>query len=277
MQNQNQTIIFSTCWYQFKCKFSKDVFLHWIDNFLSNVKDKFFLVIYSDKESCDCILPYLNNVNIRLILKPYTEFYGYKYKDAWIENHENNDFLNSHTDWRVNMLWCEKIHFVYETIRRSVKLFGYKTNFYGWCDIGYFRGRYNDSTNTELLNWPNKEKIVALNPEKIHYACVQRNKDYVNELIRLIIIGKNEQGIPPIPPYQISIGGGFFILHKDKIKWWKRLFDNTLSRYFSNRVLVKDDQIILADCIFSNMSHFQIYKEDAVNYDNWFLFQRVFA
>lgn len=270
-------ITFSTCWYEFKCKFTKDHFLYWIDNFLSNVKDKFFLVIYSDKESCDCIRPYLINPNIRLILKPYTEFYGYKYKDAWIENHENNDQLNNYTEWRVNMLWCEKIHFVNETIQKSENLFGYKTEFYGWCDIGYFRGRYNDSTKEELLNWPSREKLLELNPNKIHYACVQNNKEYINELFKLILFGKNEQGIPPIPPYQVSIGGGFFILHKDKIKWWKTVFDKTLTRYFNNRVLVKDDQIIIADCVFSNMSHFQIYKEEEDKYDNWFLFQRVFA
>jgi len=272
-----QKITFSTCWYQFKCKFTKEYFLYWIDNFLSNVHSKFFLVVYSDTESSECILPYLTNPNIKLVLKPYTDFHGYKYKDAWIENHENNELLNEYTDWRVNMLWCEKVHFVYETIRRSNTLFGYKTDFYGWCDIGYFRGRPNDLLNTELIGWPNQEKIAELNPNKIHYACVQRDKEYVSELCRLILTRKNEQGIPPIPPYQTSIGGGFFILHKDKIKWWKRLFNATLARYFSNRVLVKDDQIIIADCVFSNMSHFQIYKEDDLKYDNWFLFQRVFA
>jgi len=270
-------ITFSTCWYEFKCKFTKEYFLYWIDNFLSIVKDKFFLVIYSDEKSCACILPYLVNPNIKLVLKDYTDFYGYKYKDAWIENHENNELLNSYTDWRVNMLWCEKIHFVNETIRKSKKLFGYKTDFYGWCDIGYFRGRPNDYIAFELENWPNREKILELNPAKIHYACIQNNKEYLNELIRYILTRKNDQGIPPIPIDQLSIGGGFFILHKDKIKWWKTMFDTTLSRYFDNRVLVKDDQIILADCIFSNMSHFQIYKEDDIKYDNWFLFQRVFA
>jgi hypothetical protein len=271
-------ITLSTCWYQFKCKFSKEIYNQWMDNFLSNVNDKYFLVVYSDNDSCECIRPYLQNKNIRLIIKPYTDFYNYKYKEAWIENHENNERLNSYTDWRVNMLWHEKIHFVYETIRRSNKLFGYKTDFYGWCDIGYFRERLNiDSTKEELVNWPNSKIIANLNHEKIHYACVQRNTEYVNELMRIILTRKNDQGIPPIPSHQISIGGGFFIIHKDKIKWWKRLFDTTLSRYFTNRVLVKDDQIIIADCVFSNMRHFQIYKEEDYKYDNWFLFQRVLS
>lgn len=272
----DKNIILSTCWYQFKCKFTKETFLYWIDNFLSNVKDKFYLVIYSDKESSACLEGYLVNPNIRLILKPHTDFYGYKYKDAWIENHENNELLNNYTDWRVNMLWCEKIHFVNETIRRSNHLFGMKMAFYGWCDIGYFRGRVDDLLNVELENWPNPEKIATLNANKIHYACVQNNTEYVNQLFRYILLGKNEDGIPPIPQNQVSIGGGFFILHRKKMKWWKNLFDTTLQRYFTNRVLVKDDQIILADCIFSNMSNFQLYKEDDPKYDNWFLFQRVF-
>jgi hypothetical protein len=276
--SEKPIITFSTCWYQFKCKFPKEYFIMWMDNFLSNVQDKFYLVIYSDKESCDCILPYLGNKNIRLLLKPYTEFYGYKYKDAWIENHENNTDLNEYTDWKVNMLWCEKIHFVCSTVQKCKKLFGTKTDLFGWCDIGYFRGRPNDMSISELKDWPNPTKLRELDTEKIHYACVQKNRDYVNALARLILTEKNAEGIPPIPTHQNSIGGGFFIIHKDKLGWWRQLFDNTLIRYFNNRVLVKDDQIILADCIFSNLKHFKIHREDDLpQYDTWFLFQRVLA
>ena len=92
-----------------------------------------------------------------------------------------------------------------------------------------------------------------------------------------IIINKNSNGVPivDIPYNQISIAGGFFIIHKNKINWWCSTYDEKLKLYFDNRLLVKDDQIILVDCIFSDTKNFSLYKENNQNYDNWFLFQRL--
>ena len=33
--------------------------------------------------------------------------------------------------------------------------------------------------------------------------------------------------------------------------------------------------LMLIDCIFSNMTSFQLYKENLMGYDNWFMFQRL--
>jgi hypothetical protein len=38
------------------------------------------------------------------------------------------------------MLWSEKISFVKETMDNQY----FNTEYYGWCDIGYFRNRSND-------------------------------------------------------------------------------------------------------------------------------------
>ena len=105
-------ITFSTCWYIFKCKFNIETYLTWIDNFLTNVNN-YNLVIYSDKESSVHIEKYLVNPLIKLIIKSYTDFYTYKYKDFWVCNHAKNHLLNNRIDWKVNMLWSEKISFVY--------------------------------------------------------------------------------------------------------------------------------------------------------------------
>ena len=40
--------------------------------------------------------------------------------------------------------------------------------------------------------------------------------------------------------------------------------------YFKNNYLVKDDQIILADCILSNMNNFLLFRENKLRNDNWF-------
>ena len=127
-----------------------------MNNFLSIVNN-FNLVIYTDEKSYKYINTN-NNSNIKIIIKPIENFYNYKYKKFWITNHNKNDLLKEHIDWKVNMLWSEKISFVKETFEKKY----YETDMYGWCDIGYFRNRSNDLNTSFLLNWANSEKINSL-------------------------------------------------------------------------------------------------------------------
>jgi hypothetical protein len=233
------------------------------------------LVIYSDKESCEPIEKYAkSNPRIILIIKPNEQFKNYIYQENWIRNHNKNDLLNTRIDWKVNMLWAEKIHFVHETMTRKY----FDTEYYGWCDIGYFRCGDRDLSKEELKNWSNPEKIRSLQKDKIYYALVNNNKEYVKYLCN-IIQHKNTFDIPntPIPNYQVSVAGGFFISHKNNIEWWKYTFDKKLEAYFLHNYLVKDDQIIIADCVFSNPDRFYLCQEGDHRYDNWFLFQRLFV
>ena len=86
--------------------------------------------------------------------------------------------------------------------------------------------------------------------------------------------GENGLPIKPISSNQTSIAGGFFLLHRDKIQWWSDLYYKTLKLYFDNQRLVKDDQIIIADCAFSHLADFKLYQE-ATLFDGWFMFQRL--
>jgi hypothetical protein len=265
------SITFSTCWYVFKAKFDPSVYQQWIDNMLSNV-NAYNLVVYCDTTSCRYLEKYRENPRIMLILKPHNQFYTYKYRSEWILNHEKNDLLKNKVDWKLNMLWSEKVFFVNETMINQY----FDTDFYGWCDIGYFRGRANDLTNDELTSWPNPKKINGLDPEKVYYACINNDKDYI-KMLMYIVNEKNAVGLPAmqIPPHQNSIAGGFFIAHKEKVGWWRDMYDEKLALYFKNGYLVKDDQIIVADCVFSNLEHFVLCKENDTRYDNWFMFQRL--
>jgi hypothetical protein len=241
---------------------------------LSNVH-QYYLVIYTEESSLDILRPYEENPHIKIILKPYAEFHYYRYKDQWIKNHEQNTLLNTQVDWRVNMLWSEKTCFVYETMQKQY----FDTDFYGWCDIGYFRNRnseYIDLDTSFLSNWPNNNKINNLDKNKIVYACINNNDNYMNYIYKLIN-KKNNIGLPinPIPPNQESIAGGFFILHKNMIFWWSKIYDDKLNLYLKNDYLVKDDQIILVDCILSNREYFSLFRENKIPYDNWFMFQRI--
>lgn len=263
-------ITFSSCFYIINSKFPPEQYIEWMNNFISIVNN-FNLVIYTDENTSKYINT-KNNTKILIILKPLEKFYNYKYKNFWIENHKKNFLLNDKSTWELNMLWSEKISFVKETIERKY----FDTEYYGWCDIGYFRNRQNDTNISQLSNWPNTSKIYNINKNKIIYACINNNDIYMIDLIRYIK-NTNNNNLPsiPIPATQNSIAGGFFILHKDMINWWFNTFDNKLENYFKHNYLVKDDQIIIADCVFSNLERFTLFRESIYPYDNWFMFQRI--
>jgi hypothetical protein len=268
-------ITFSTCWYQFKAKFDFSVYAPWIRNMLSNVR-AYNLVIYTDeagKAAFDFDSYAAVNPRIRVIVKPFESFRNYAIKDLWIANHEKNATLNKLVDWRVNALWSEKVHFVHETVTQRY----FDTEFYGWCDIGYFRGRTTgrmiDLSMSQLRGWPNPNKIAVLNPDKIYYGCVNNDWTQIEHCIRTI---NDPTQTHIVDPRLNFIAGGFFMLHKTKAEWWAVAYDAKLHQHLSRGRTVKDDQQIIADCVFSKdtQSHFHICREEGAKYDVWFLFQR---
>lgn len=263
------SITFSSCFYIIKSKFDHNIYIEWMNNFISIV-NKFNLIIYTDENSFKYI-DTKNNPKIKIIIKSLDKFYNYKYKDYWIKNHNNNHLLNEKSCWELNMLWSEKIQFVKQTYENKY----FDTEFYGWCDIGYFRNRQHDIHSSRLSNWGNNQIILRNNIDKIAYACI-KNDGYMNFLHNLVN-SRNDKNLPviPIPAHQNSIAGGFFILHKNNIEWWTTTYDNKLKLYFENDYLVKDDQIILVDCILSNLNRFTLFRENINNLDNWFMFQRI--
>ena len=107
------SITFSSCFYIIKSKFKPSIYISWMTNFLSIVNN-FNLVIYTDDKSV-ALIPECASKNhrIKIIIKPLEEFYNYKYKDYWVENHKQNSHLNDTCCWELNMLWCEKIWFAH--------------------------------------------------------------------------------------------------------------------------------------------------------------------
>lgn len=264
-------LILVTSWYIVKSKFDVDLYKSWMKNMLLNVNN-YKLVIFTNDESKWVFEEFIQgNPNIEVKILDWKEFYGYKYRDNWIDNHKNNHRLNYNTDWKLNMLWNEKIHFVQRVIDEKNDT---NNQWYGWCDIGYFRGNKNNMQVSELIHWPALNKINTLNPTKIYYAIVCPN-EYLNALFKLIM-HKNDHDLPvnPIPSHQNSVAGGFFLIHKDKIAWWHTTHYNRLEKYFQHNYLVKDDQIVLIDNICSNLSHFNLIREQDSSYDPWFTFQR---
>ena len=42
---------------------------------------------------------------------------------------------------------------------------------------------------------------------------------------------------------------------------WHETYYTQLQNYLDNNYLVKDDQIVIVDCVFSNIDKFQLYRE----------------
>jgi len=269
-------ITFVSSFYILKSKFSLNKYEEWFSNLLLNVK-YFNLVIFTNNKSKYLLEKYINNNNnIKIILLELPQFYNYKYKDYWIKNHLSNNLLNDNsiykTNWELNMLYSEKISFIKNVMHNKY----FDTEWYGWLDIGYFRGRNNDIPNYMISKWPNHNKIKSLNKNKIHYGNVCNNNEYENKLFKLIL-NKNNKGLPinPIPEGQMSVAGGFFLIYKNNIEWWFETYTQKLELYFKNNYLVKDDQMIIIDCIVNNLKKFNIHKENNIMFDNWFMFQRI--
>jgi len=264
------SLILSTCWYLLKSKFDETTFKSWIDNMLSNVNN-YYLVVYTDDPGV--FESYRQNPHIEIVFCPMEEFYNYKYKTFWINNHQVNTELNTKVSWEVNMLWSEKICFVEKTATHYFK--DVPDAWYGWCDIGYFRCNSLSLHRDQFMDWPNVKKLELLDSTKIHYGLVN-NSPYMEYLFH-IIKNKNEFGLPlqPIPPNQVSVAGGFFLLKEPLISWWRETYNTKLRLYFENNYLVKDDQMIIVDCICTNGEPFVLHTENNPKYDNWFMFQRI--
>lgn len=270
-------VTFSTCWYILKSKFSANIYCKWISNLLSIVKN-FSLVIYTNKESYEYLLPLIDssNTNIKVIFKPIEEFYTYKYKEQWIKNHEKSNMeLHKHTEWKLNMLWNEKIFFVNETIKNRY----FNSVYYGWCDIGYFRNRPNDLHTKYLQQWPNLRKLLSepFTSSFIHYGCVQNNTTLLHDL-KNDIQNHYNNNLPSQPTNklsEISFAGGFFISKPELIVSYATIYNEKLLYYFTNRYIIKDDQTIVTDIIFTNPELFYIHNEYDKRFDNWFMFQRL--
>ena len=266
-----------SAFYLLHSKFSSQQYEQWFANFLPHIT-KCNLIIFCDEKSKPLLEKYIQSKdNIMLVILPIEKFYNYRYRQNWINNHHKNYLLNHQskfqTDWKLNMLWSEKISFVQNAFGN--KYFP-ETDWYAWCDIGYFRSRHKDITSKQLQDWPNKQSIEHFNSTKIYYALINNNMNYIHKLIQLIS-RKNLAGLPstPIPPRQESIAGGFFLIHKGNIDWWHTTYDSMLTLYFKNNYLVKDDQMIIFNCICDHKEKFQLCRENNPQYDIWFMFQRL--
>ena len=64
----------------------------------------------------------------------------------------------------------------------------------------------------------------------------------------------------------------FFIIHKNKIGWYKKTYYDKVDFFFKNNLLIKDDQYIILHCLANNINDFLLLKDTNVN--SWFIFKK---
>lgn len=288
-------ITFSSCLYQLKNRHGSDKHMEWFRDFMK-VVNRFYLVIYTGENEYSVIQNEISRLDenaqhkIKVVVKPFTEFQNYKHERFWRSNNEREESkLKDIADWRLSMLWCEKTHFVRETIEKRY----FDTEYYGWCDIGYFRDTLSVSTaltaspayrNIIREHWPNPTIIQRLHKDKVYYGCNVQPK-YMDKATRWMtrhFHPSNIDSTTGVPrdlyrPDAHYFSGGFYITGREKALWWNDTFQSALEKYINAGAFLKDDQHIISYCIFTgsrDVDFCVVYSNDNNSIDiPWFLFR----
>lgn len=289
-------ITFSSCYYQVKNRHGTEKHFEWFRDFIK-VVNRFYLVIYTGENEYPAIQNEIDTIGeedtrnkIKVIVKPFTKFHNYNHERFWRSNNERSENkIRDIADWRLSMLWCEKTHFVKEMIEKQY----FETEYYGWCDIGYFRDTLSVSTASTVSpeyrnlireHWPNPNIIEHLHKDKVYYGCNIQPKKMESSTIWMVrhfdpsnLVSNT--GVPRdmYHPDAHYFSGGFYITGREKALWWCHTFQRALEKYINAGAFLKDDQHIIAYCIFtgSRDRDFRIVYSDDNNsiHKPWFLFR----
>jgi hypothetical protein len=235
-------IIFYSLIYKVKSKVDFEKYEEWGNNLIKNIKDH-PLIIYTDKYTYNLLKHILNNDNIKIIFLELTEFKYYKYIDFLDKSKKLTEGYN--IDPKLLLIWLERI-IILDNLKNLIS-----SEFYSFVDFGYFRDEkiYDNFLNNDII----------LNKEKIYYCLIKNDILYLKNNILLYYIENKEYPTKN----DGMIGGGFFIIHSDKINFYINLYESKLLLYINNNRLIKDDQIILIDIIFdkNNIEHFELITD----------------
>jgi hypothetical protein len=238
----NNKIVFYTLIYKIKSKFDFEKYQKWGINLIKNMKDH-TLIIYTDQNTYNILKDIFDNPNIKIIFLELNDFKYYKYINFFrncVKLTEGYDF-----DPQLLLIWLERI-IILNNLKNLII-----SEFYSYVDFGYFR---EDTIYNNFL----KNNII-LNKDKIYYCLIRNDIIYLKNDILLYYHLNKEY---PIKNYGM-IGGGFFIIHFDKINTYINLFEDKVLLYIYNNRLIKDDQIIITDIIFdkNNIEHFELITD----------------
>ena len=93
------------------------------------------LVIYTDKESKDLLLPY-SNENIKFIINRFEDLELYEYLETIKNLRKDNIIYKNHRAIpELSMVQASKL----EAIKKAIELNYFSSDIFVWLDFGYFR------------------------------------------------------------------------------------------------------------------------------------------
>ena len=202
-------------------------FNNWFNNTL-NVDENY--ILYSDRTHLDVFK------KIREKIVPNKTIYIEKDIDSFYTSklHINNKVHHIHVPSKqLGLIWLEKIQILFET---SLK---YDYEWYAWIDAGISSLRKRtDITPIKIFT---DEKIKLLKKDKINYCSSDNSK----------ITSNWEE-------YKHDVAGGFNIIHKTKVKFFRDLFYSYLDECIksTDSFVCYSDQVILSKMKLNNKEHF---------------------
>jgi hypothetical protein len=122
------------------------------------------MIIYTDPQSVDLVTSIRGGLMdiTEIIALETPEFFVHKYdsvfREQWVTDQENL----YHTV-ELYMIWNEKLEFVQKVAERNP----FRSNYFFWIDLGYFRGRKAAEEHILEHNWPSASRMHLLDDNKL--------------------------------------------------------------------------------------------------------------
>ena len=198
-------------------------FIEW---FNKTLKINCTYVIFGDKLSIELMKFYRQDLPSIYIELDITEFHTYKYKNKMISHPIHCPSIE------LNLIWNEKIFL----IKKAYEMNPFNSNFFCWVDAGIciYRDKYPPSKL-----FPNPRKIINLPINKFIYSS---SSSYDEKLVR------NNN-------YYHHISGTTYILHKNIIPYFTKLYDTYLTKLVDKNN-IWTEQVILTHIYKDNKKLF---------------------
>jgi hypothetical protein len=228
--------------------------------FLTSVESP--VVIYCDPQWEEKMLNLRKGKELATLILP-TKFEDLdcaspEFMEYWEKDHARDTEKSMHNT-NLYVVWNEKSAMVHRAIAKNP--FG--TEFYMWCDIGYFR---NVSDTQNLNTWPSKAFLETASKEHMYLLNIEPFK--MGELdIR-------ENGLTKSFEQKCRIGGGIFLGHKYVWGPWVTAYYQTLKDYMHHNYFAGKDQNILATVVARHPHLVRLVM--APNANSWFYLHHFF-
>jgi hypothetical protein len=216
-----------------KNKYNSD-YIHWISNLLLNLNKN--IIIYTSIEYYELMQELRKNHQdkTKIIITSLEDFYMYKYID-YLKKDLKRDHEKNHHNTDLYMIWNEKLKFIEKGMNENP----FNTNYFAWCDIGYVRN--NLYIDLYMRNFPDVRKLTE---DKIYMLNIDYNfkeedfKEPFNNKYRYI---------------SNTIGGGFIIGNKERLKEMINIYYNQIIPYYiENDLFIGKDQTLYVSLYLNN-------------------------